>query len=212
MRLKDNVIKLDCTKGSYAYAMIHDGVTLVDSSIPGRGEAILSELKSYSIMPNDIKRILVTHHDIDHIGNVEYLMAKCKCEAYISEADLPYVLGMKKRHGIKKVLGMLMKASVPKTVKAFDTRTISGIEILPAAGHTNGHTCFRFNDVFFAGDLCSSKDGKLVLPPKIMTWDMKKNIDSCKALKLDGVKWICTAHGEPVNDNKAWNLFLQSLL
>jgi len=212
MKLSDDVIKLDCTKGSYAYAIIHDGITLIDSSISGRGESILKELKAYGIMPSDVKRILVTHHDIDHIGNVEYLVSKCNCDTYISEADLPYALGVKKREGVKKVLGTFMKATVPHEVKTFDTEIIAGIEIIPAAGHTRGHTCFRFNNIFFAGDLISSKNGKIVLPPKIMTWDMKKNIDFCKALNLRDTRWICIAHGEPVCDDDSWDLFTQSLI
>ncbi len=208
MILTENVIKLDCTKGSYAYAVINDGITLIDSSLPGRGESILNELKSHGYMPSDIKQIFITHHDIDHIGNVAYLMDKCNCDAYISETDLPYALGMKKRDGIKKVLGAFMKVHFPDTVKTLEPKMINGIEVVKAAGHTRGHTCFRYNDIFFAGDMLCSKDGKLALPPKIMTWDMKKNIESCKDLKLDGIQWICPAHGEPVMGVKSWDLFL----
>lgn len=205
MKITANVIKLDCTKGSHAYAIINDGITLIDSSLPGRGDAILDELKSYGYTPGDIKSILLTHHDIDHIGNVAYLMDRCKCNVYISEIDRPYALGKEKRDGIKRFLGLFMKTDFPEEVKIFDNSMINGIYIIKAVGHTRGHTCFRFKDVFFAGDLLCSKAGELALPPKIMTWDMKENIKSCKALNLDGVKWICPAHGEPVMDIKSWN-------
>ena len=73
MKITENVIKLNCTKGSYAYAVIGDkGVTLIDTSLPGRGNAILLELETYGINLLDIKKILLTHHDIDHIGNAAY--------------------------------------------------------------------------------------------------------------------------------------------
>jgi len=212
MKLTEKVIKLDCTNGSHAYAIIHDGITLIDSSLPGRGDAILNELKSYGYMPSDIKRILITHSDIDHIGNVGYLMDKCNCEVYIDKIELPYALGIKKRDGIKRILGIFMKVHFPDTVKTFETQLISGIEVIKAIGHTRGHTSFRFNDVFFAGDLLGTKDGKIALPPKIITWDLRKNMESCKDLNLDGIEWICPAHGEPVKKADSWKLFVDGLI
>ena len=212
MKITENVIKLNCTKGSYAYAVIGDkGVTLIDTSLPGRGNAILSELKTYRINLLDIKKILLTHHDIDHIGNAAYFQEKCDCEIFISGIDYEYVLGHKKRHGIKKVLGFAMKVNIPKSLKQISTDKISDFSVFPTPGHTPGHTCFQYNDVMFAGDLISSKNGNPIMSPSIMNWNKEQLIDSLHKLSVQGVRYLCPAHGEPIEVNNNWSDFIKKI-
>jgi len=140
MKLTDDVIMLDCTKGSHVYAVKGaDGVTLIDTSMPGRGEAILSELAANGIQPGDVKRILLTHHDVDHIGSVAYLQDKTGCEVYISANDYPYVMEGKKREGIKRLVGALMKPQKPKEVKKITGKTIGEFFVLPTRPHARTH-------------------------------------------------------------------------
>ena len=212
MNITKNVIKLDCTKGSYAYAVTCDeGVTLIDTSLPGRGSAIVTELKTYGINLPDIKRILLTHHDIDHIGNAAYFQKNCDCEIFISRIDYDYALGHKKRHGIKKILGAIMKADIPKSLKQINTDKIGSISVIPTPGHTPGHTCFQYDDVMFAGDLISSKNGKTIMPPSLMNWNKEKLIDSLQKLSVQGVGYLCPAHGEPIEVNNDWSDFIKKV-
>ena len=210
MKINDSVIKLDCTKGSYAYAVIIDeGVTLIDTSLPGRGNAIVSELKTFGINLRDIKRILLTHHDIDHIGNAAYFQENCDCEVFISSVDFDYVLGHKKRHGIKRVLGAIIKADIPKSLKKINTDKIDCFSVISTPGHTPGHTCFQYNDVLFAGDLISSKNGNPIMPPSIMNWNKGELVGSLQKIIIEGVKHICPAHGEPIMVNSNWSEFIK---
>ncbi len=211
MKITNNVIKLECTKGSYAYAIIDNGVTLIDTSMPGRGEKILEELVSHGIKAKDIKQILLTHHDIDHIGNTVFLSEKSGCDTLISKADLPYALGEKKRDGIKKVIGALMKANVPQNIKTLDGIDFGSIRVISTPGHTQGHVCFVFQNVLFAGDLINTKNGKITPAPSLMTLDSEMLLESCRGMRLDGVEWICLAHGEPVKA-EAWKLYDRDFL
>lgn len=211
MKITENVYMLDCTAFSHAYAVTgENGITLIDTCVLGKGAEILTELKTYGIDPSDIKRILITHHDIDHIGNAAFLQEQCGCEVMISKTDLPCVTGEQKRDGFKKVLGLFMKADVPKDIKAFTSERIDEISVIPTPGHTRGHCCLRFDNVLFAGDLISTKNGKVTLPPAIMTWKPKELCESCKKLDMNGVDFICPAHGDPVKAD-AWSVFLLNL-
>ena len=69
MKVTDNVYALNATKGNYAYLIADKEIVLVDTGRPGQGKGILKELESLNIKPKDIKHILLTHHDVDHIGN-----------------------------------------------------------------------------------------------------------------------------------------------
>jgi len=211
MKLTDEVLKLDCTKGAYVYAVTcGDGVTLIDTSFPGKGEAILSELAANGIEAGDVKRILLTHHDIDHIGTAAFLQEKTGCEIYIHADDYPYVMEGKKREGLKRIVGALMKAEKPKKVNQIDSDTIGEFSVIPTPGHTRGHTAYRFHNVLFLGDLVRSNEGKLCLSPNIMTWDKAILFASIKALPVENVEWLCLAHGEPI-EAAAWGDFIKTI-
>jgi glyoxylase-like metal-dependent hydrolase (beta-lactamase superfamily II) len=192
MKVTDVAFALDCTKGAYAYAALGaDGVTLIDTGNPGKGAAILSELDGHGIKPNEIKRILLTHHDTDHIGSAAYLQQQTGCEIFIHSEDYAYVMDGKRREGIKGVLSIFMKNKKPSEVKQFsEDGAIGEFTAIYTPGHTRGHTVYRFQDVLFLGDL--------VNVPTLFIWDKKLANDSIRSLPVDGVVWLCMAHGEPI--------------
>jgi len=211
MKISNEVIKLDCTKGAYVFAVMgKDGVTLIDTGMPGKGGAILSELAANGIKPADVKRILLTHHDVDHIGSAAFLQEKTECQIYIHADDYPYVMEGKKREGIKRFIGALMKAQKPSGVTRIEGNTIAEFDVIHSPGHTRGHTVYRFRGVLFLGDLVRSKDGKPLMSPQIMTWDKEVLLASIRSLPVGCAEWLCMAHGEPVKAD-TWGNFVKSL-
>lgn len=210
MNITQNVFKLECTKGAYAYAVKDsDGVTLIDTCAPGRGAAILKELEANGIKPQDVKRILITHADTDHIGNIGFLTEKCGCDVYISAEDIPYAKGEKKQMGLRRILALIQKVNLPQLLHTLPDGKIGSIEIIPAPGHTPGHVCFRFENVLFVGDLVRGRSNVLVDSPNVFMLDKAQNAISMKAISTDGIDWICMAHGEPVQTHPAWENYLK---
>jgi len=197
MLVTKDVYAVEASRGSWVYALsLDDGITLIDSSLPGRAERIGDELVSHEL--GDVVRILLTHHDVDHIGSVARLQERFGCEVFISATDLPYVQGARKREGIKRVIGAVMRVAAPKNLQELPTGAIDGIEILPTPGHTPGHTCFLFNRVLFAGDLLNSRGGAIHQSPALLTWNsgqLKASIASLEKLSFD---WVAPGHGDPV--------------
>ncbi|MCL2831866.1 MAG: MBL fold metallo-hydrolase [Treponema sp.] len=211
MKVTDGILKLDCTKGGYVYAIIcGDGVTLIDTGMPGKGAAILAELAAAGIKPDDVKKILLTHHDVDHIGSAAFLQEKTGCKIYISELDYPYVMEGRKRDGLKAVFSALMKPVKPKEVIKITGDKIDEISVLPTPGHTMGHTAFRFKNAIFCGDLIRSSSGKFRTSPAIMNKDKAVQQNSIKTLPVEGVKWFCMAHGEPLEAD-GWAAFVKTM-
>ena len=200
MKITDNVYAVEASKGSYVYALrLSDGITLIDTSFPGRGGSIADELAANRL--DQVKRILLTHHDVDHIGNAAFLQQKYQCDVYISKTDLPYVQGKKKREGVKRIISSLIRVKTPE-IQPLPVNIIMNIRIIPTPGHTPGHTCFLFDGVLFAGDLVNSKRGVLQKPPAPMTWNMRQAIDSAKAMNNMKFNWVCPAHGQPVKTGR----------
>ena len=201
MFITDNVYAVEASKGAYAYALRQgEGVTLIDTSTVGRGESIEAELRARGL--GEVKRILLTHHDVDHIGNAALLQQKYRCEVYISATDMPYVQGVKKREGIKRLFSSLFKVALPEHLQALPQDDIAGIQIIPSPGHTPGHTCFLFEKVLFAGDLLNSRNGVLHRFYPLMTWDMPQALASAHAMNSLDFAWVCPVHGEPVKTSR----------
>lgn len=204
LKVTNNVYALDSTKGNYAYIVIGEEIVLVDTGRPGQGKGILKELESLNIKPQDIKHILLTHHDVDHIGNLALLEAETGAKVWASKEDIPYIRGEKNREGIKRLVSIIMKVKKPENINSYpEDRKIGDIKVIPSPGHTPGHVCVLHKDVLFAGDLIRTSKGQVETMSSFMNWNTDLSKESAKKVANLSFNWICPAHGEPVErDNK----------
>ncbi len=69
-----NVYKIFGGGGNTLVVVQDDGVVLVDTKMPGNGEAILKEVAK--VTPKPVKIIINTHSHPDHIGSTDYIREK----------------------------------------------------------------------------------------------------------------------------------------
>lgn len=209
MKITDNVYMLESSKGSHMYLIKEEESSLIDTGMPRNVDKILDEIKSLGVELKSIKNILLTHSDIDHIGNVKKLQDITGATVWCSKEEYPYIENTKKRSGIKIIINKIIKSENPANFKFYKSgEYINEIQPILTPGHTEGHTVFQYKDVIFAGDLLKVKDGDIKLMPKIMNWnedEVKKSISILKELDF---KWLCPAHGEPVENGENVKRFL----
>ena len=199
MKISDEVYVLDSTKGNYVYLIMAQEIILIDTGLPKNGKGILNELKSMDIKPQDIKHILVTHDDMDHVGSLALLEKASGAKIWASKDDIPYILGQINRHVIKRILNYIVKLKKPENINPYpEDGMIGDIKVINTPGHTVGHVCLLYKDVMFVGDLFRTKNGEIISGPSFANWNnsiLKESI-----LKIDeyDFKWICPAHGEPI--------------
>jgi glyoxylase-like metal-dependent hydrolase (beta-lactamase superfamily II) len=207
LKVTDNVYALDSTKGNYAYVILGEETVLVDTGRPGQGKGILNDLKSMNVDPQDVKHILITHHDVDHVGNIAFLQQATGAKVWASEKDIPYIYGGKNREGIKRLVSFIMRVKKPKNINPYpEDQKIGGIEIIPTPGHTPGHVCLLYKNILFAGDLVRTSKGRLSPMASFMNWNTSMSKESIKKVADYNFEWICPAHGEPVERNNGAKL------
>ena len=65
-----------------------DDLSLVDAGLMGHGAYKLKEIASDGVKPADIKRIIMTHTHLDHIGCLKELLdAMSKAEVWVHENE-----------------------------------------------------------------------------------------------------------------------------
>jgi glyoxylase-like metal-dependent hydrolase (beta-lactamase superfamily II) len=196
MKLSENVYLLDSARESAVYLiMAHDGYTLIDTSYAKCGPAILDELASLNV--KELRRILLTHHDIDHIGNMSLLQRHFRCPVYVNSLELPYIQGKLRRSGVKALVDTFIKTDISAVLSPLESAKFDDIAVLHTPGHTLGHSCFLFDSFLFSGDLFRLPHLRLIPSDKRMNWNTEALMESlCRTITLP-FEWVCPAHYQP---------------
>ena len=198
------------------------GATLVDTGVPGMQSDFQAALEAVGMNLTDVRRIIVTHHDLDHIGSLPALVAATDAEVLALEAEVPYVQGEKpgQKQPTPEVLASMppeMQARFANPPKATVTRVLhdgdlleiaGGVRMVATPGHTVGHlSLFVEQDgVLISGDALFSNAGQLQFPIARATPDMPEALRSVRKLAELPVKAVLTYHGGLVSEDAAQQL------
>jgi len=195
-----------------------EGASLIDAGFPGQLPAIETGLAALGVKLKDVRRIFLTHQDLDHIGSAEAVQAATGAEVYAHAADKPYIEGEKRparmdpawfEHRLKAMPEKLrqqarLMMSSPPTVKVL--HVVQGGEVLPfhggidviaTPGHTPGHVCYyvRLLELLIAGDALRVENGELAGPSPKATPDMPAALASLKNLFPYRITAVLCYHG-----------------
>src|SRR5215469_14222013 len=70
-----------------------EGPTLVDTGLPGQLDAIASVMAPAGVGVADLKRIVLTHQDIDHVGSLPDLVQATGARVLAYEGEAPFIDG-----------------------------------------------------------------------------------------------------------------------
>lgn len=182
-----------------------DGLTLVDASIGSAASIILAQLGQVGYKPGDVKRILVTHAHIDHVGALPALKAATGAQVICSAIEKPYTEGttptLRKGH---KPAQTMPGTLVDRTVSDGDGLDIfGGLQVVATPGHTLGQIAFwqpRLG-VLICGDTMMNLVG-LTTPFDAFTTDMALARQSIAKVAALQPRVVCFGHG-PVLMNDA---------
>ena len=186
-------------------------VILIDAGLPGQIENIREEVEKAGVSFDRINKIIITHHDLDHIGSLSSIVknSKSEIEVLAHSGERPYIEGDK--IGIKITPERLssMPDSMKETIKQLKTKVnrivkdeenlpyCGGIEVIYTPGHTPGHICLylRKYKALVTGDAMNVVNNELIGPNPEYTFDMKQAIESLKKLTKYDIETVICYHG-----------------
>lgn len=227
MKIKENIYILELPNinpqsNDFVYpTVIKDGsnLTLIDTGYPKQIEYIKSALEKDGLDINNIKTIILTHQDIDHIGNVKdilNLVPDIEIISYNEEAD--YINGNKtpckveymernldkmdekgkKFYHLFKTFFENNKINVDKVVKNGDVISKGeDMQVIATPGHTPGHMCLYIEKykLLIAGDLLLLKDGNITICPKELNYNNDMYLQSVNKIRDLELEMIICFHG-----------------
>ncbi|MBS4196245.1 MBL fold metallo-hydrolase [Lederbergia citri] len=175
-------------------------VTLVDAGMPNMAKGILTFIEKLNMGP--LKRILLTHGHLDHIGAIKPISNKLKVPVYAHRIENPYMTGelpYPKRKKPEQNVSKEIVRSLPED-ETGNLLQIGGLTPYHTPGHSPGHVAYYHekDQVLLAGDLFTSKKGKLKRPISIFTADMNEAIKSSAIIKDLKPEKVEVCHGYTV--------------
>ncbi len=192
-----------------------NGNTLVDAGLPDQIEAISAALVEAGIGVGDLRRIIFTHQDIDHVGSGAALVRHSGARVLAHAADAPYIEGsqrplkaspemLEQRPQMRESLEHLEPVRVDEHVEDGDRLDLAGgTRVISTPGHTPGHISLYLEQskVLIAGDALRAESGTLIGPNPSMTLEMRTAIQSTRRLADLEIDTIVCYHGGVVSED-----------
>lgn len=197
-------------------------VVLVDCGYPNFLSLLEDEMKSKGIDPNSLTKVLITHHDDDHMGSLSELKEKYpNIKIVSSEIDSEYISGKKKslrleqaeevlkdlpqeqkQFGIEfcETLRKVNPVNVDITVKDGDYFDWGGgCQVISTPGHMPGHISLYLKETnsIITGDAAVIENNKLVIANPQFALDLelaKKSLE--KLISMNADNYYCYHGGK----------------
>ncbi|MBP9477253.1 MAG: MBL fold metallo-hydrolase [Sebaldella sp.] len=201
---------------------------LVDCGYPFFLSKIEEEMKRINLSMNDLTKIIITHHDHDHMGSLKEIQDKYPSIEILSSAEqVPYITG--KKESLRLLQAKAMHKTLPEdqkegsqkfqdfiaSIETVDKVTplsysdvlpwCGGIEIVDTKGHMPGHISLYLpkEKTLIAGDALVVQNGHLFLAHPEYTLNVEDAVRSVEnLLNYDIEKIICYHGGEYSRDVK----------
>ncbi len=198
MEISNGVFMLSANPQGHVFLIRGEENILVDTGLPGAGKRILAEIKDMGVLPETVGKILLTHHDVDHTGNVRMLSEKTGAKVFAPKEDIPYITGQLARPGIKRAVQFFLRPKVPNEIIPYGREDLGVIRVIAAPGHTPGHVILQYKNVVFAGDLLRTVKGAPAPMADFMNGDSAMAAISIGILKTLNFDWLLPSHGQPL--------------
>ena len=197
------------------------GLTLIDSGVSGQWSDLQAELKDMGRSVGDIRGLILTHGDTDHVGFAERLRRDHGVPVYVGEADAPRARGEVRKgnpgSGPMKIGPLLRfmwyagrKGGMRPTwvkevtpVRDGDVLDLPGSpRIVGIPGHTPGSIAVHVPDVdaVFVGDALTTGHvltGAVGPQPAPFTQDPVQADASLDRIASLDATWVLPGHGPP---------------
>lgn len=220
MKLDASLHRIGNTIVSAYLVVTPEGVTVIDAALSGHWRELLTELASIGLTVDDVKGVILTHGDSDHVGFAERLRRDHGVPVFIHAGDAERAKGGPKPATAKQSmkLGPLLgfaaytlRKGGARTewltevveVQGGETLDLPGSpQIISMPGHSEGSIAVYvpIADAIFVGDGLTTRHvltGTEGPQPAPFTDEPAQAIASLQAIVSTKAKWVLPGHGAP---------------
>jgi len=217
MKIIDNVYVVPGVVANPYIIVDPDGLTVIDTGIPRSEKKILAYIVELGKSVRDVKRIILTHSDMDHVGGLAALQKATGARTYASRIEAEAIAAGKPSRppkpsgfSLRRVMFTLMRPFMKATPFQVDEivsdgqvlPALGGLRVVETIGHTPGHISLfsPSAEVLFCGDsMVTDAEGIHGSRPGV-TWDEARARDAVWKQAGLGARIVCSGHGPVVMD------------
>lgn len=221
MELAPNLHRLGSSSLVNSYLIDAGGqLTVVDAGLPGMWKDLIDELTSMGRSLSDVKALLLTHGDTDHVGFAERLRREASVPVFVGAADAAEARGEVPKPSaprdpmkIRPLLGFLafglthggLRRAAVQEVRSIEGSTTLDVPgapvVIPMPGHTPGSVAYHVPavDAIFMGDAMTTRSvltGAVGPAPAPFTVDRQQAARSLEGLIDIEATWVLPGHGD----------------
>jgi glyoxylase-like metal-dependent hydrolase (beta-lactamase superfamily II) len=217
MKIMENVFLVPGVVANPFILVDADGLTLIDTGLPRSSQKILDYVASLGKSVQDVKRIIITHSDLDHVGSLAALHKLTGARTYASQVEAGAIASGKSSRQIKPAgfsMRRLMFTLLRPFMKAKPFQVdeiladgqvlpiLGGLLVVDTAGHTPGHLSFFApgSGVLFCGDSMVTDEKGIHGSRPGLTWDDAKAREAERKQAALGAQVVCPGHGPVVKE------------
>jgi glyoxylase-like metal-dependent hydrolase (beta-lactamase superfamily II) len=193
-----------------------DGLTLIDTSVPGSAPQIAAAVRALGHDIGDLRRLLLTHFHADHAGSAAQIAAWGHAQVCAHHADATFLRGEAPgpppdladwERPLYDQVSSQLPATPPAPVR-IDRELADGDElavgggavVVAVPGHTPGSIAFYLPRprIVFTGDAAAARPGDGRVIPGVFNADRAQAAASFRQLARLDAEIACFGHGEPV--------------
>jgi glyoxylase-like metal-dependent hydrolase (beta-lactamase superfamily II) len=190
-----------------------DGLTLIDTGVPGSAKKILKYIHDLGRAPGDLRRILISHADMDHVGSLAALKAASGARVFASAIEAEAIAAGHPSRAVRggglqkwlfSLVGRFFKSQPTQVDEILSEGEVlpvlGGLRVVSTPGHTPGHISLFAPSVgvLFAGDSLTSQNGELRGSRAAYTWDPAKAEEAVRVQAALCARIVCAGHGPVV--------------
>lgn len=193
------------------------GITLVDTGHARDASVILRTLRSHGYTDHSIRRIIVTHADLDHTGALAELKQRTGATVACHAVERPYLEYPWRRQaaflplrpliwGLTRLPGYQYRPVLPDELLVDGQQVPEGFTVIHTPGHSPGHIALLHKErrLLICGDALVNTRGKLRANTGPFTTDKENAQRSVWKLAKkygDDFETMVFGHGPPIFQN-----------
>ena len=217
MMIIDNIYLVPGVVANPYILVDDDGLTLIDTGLPHSEKKILAYLSSLGKSAHDVRRILLTHSDLDHVGSLAALKKLTGACTYASRIEADAIAAGHPSRQIKpsgfslmRLVFSLLRPFMKATPLQVDEiladgqilPALGGLRVIDTSGHTPGHISLYAPalGILFCGDSMVTDENGIHGSRPGLTWDDAKARESERKQAALGARIVCSGHGSVIMD------------
>jgi glyoxylase-like metal-dependent hydrolase (beta-lactamase superfamily II) len=179
---------------------VGDETYLIDTGFARHATSIVRAFRSAGVPLDRVKKVLLTHHHLDHMGGAAFLHEETRAPLGCHSDDVPFVDG-RSRAPMPWFMRLFARVHpAPVAMPLADGDRVGPLLVVHVPGHTPGEVAFYEAErkILFSGDSVVEQGGRLTLPAARFASNLEQAVRSLERLAALGPGILLPGHGVPV--------------